>query len=86
MSLIARSQHGVCGAVMALAGLVGYGPAAWAGDHTGAPFDFETVAAAEAGEIDEIAALTVSLQDKRAKTDKSQEGRLLRGVSQLEYK
>ena len=80
MSLIARSQHGLCGAVMALAGLVGYGPATWAADHTGAPFDFETVPAAEAGEIDEIADLTIALQGIRAKTDQSQEGRLLRGV------
>ncbi len=47
-------------------------------DNPGAPF--ETVPAGEAGEIDETAALTVKLQDTRAKTDKSQEGRLLRGV------
>ncbi len=44
----------------------------------GAPF--ETVPEAEAGEIDETAALTVKLQDKRAKTDESQDGKLLRGV------
>ncbi len=65
---------------MALAGLLACGPAAWAGDHKGAPFDFETVPEAEPGEIDEIAALTEKLQDKRAKTDESQDGKLLRGV------
>ena len=80
MILTGRSQHGLSGVAMALIGFVAYGPAAWAADHTGAPFAFETVPAGEASEIDEIADLTVSLQDKRAKTDKSQEGRLLRGV------
>ncbi len=67
MSLTARSQYGVCGAVMALAGLVGCAP-------------FETVPAGEASEIDETAALGVRLQDQRAQQDKSQEGLLLRGV------
>lgn len=80
MILTGRSLHGICGVAMALAGLVGYGPAAWAANHTGAPFAFETVPAAEAGEIDETAALTIALQGIRAKTDKSQKGRLLRGV------
>lgn len=41
---------------------------------------FETVPAGEASEIDETAALTVDLQDKRADQDESQEGRRLRGV------
>jgi len=47
-------------------------------DHPGAPF--ETVPSGETGEIDETAALTTVLQDIRAETDESQEGRLLRGV------
>jgi len=41
---------------------------------------FETVPADETSEIDETAALTVNLQDKRADQDESQEGRRLRGV------
>ena len=41
---------------------------------------FETVPPDEAGEIDETAALTVKLQDKRAQTDPSQENQILRGV------
>ncbi len=41
---------------------------------------FETVPAGEASEIDETAALGVSLQDMRAKEDKSQRGKLMRGV------
>jgi len=39
----------------------------------------ETVPAAEAGEIDETAAVTIALQAIRAATDKSRQGRLLRG-------
>lgn len=42
--------------------------------------DFETVPADEIGEIDETAALTVTLQDVRASTEKGQEGKVLRGV------
>lgn len=80
MILTGRSQHGVCGAFMALAGLVGCSPMASDGDRLGEPFAFETVPPAEAGEIDETAALTIALQSIRAKTDESQEGRLLRGV------
>ena len=47
-------------------------------DNPGAPF--ETVPPGEAGEINEIATLTAGLQHIRAETDKSKEGRLLRGV------
>lgn len=47
-------------------------------DHPDAPF--ETVPSGEAGEIDETSKLGVVLQDKRAREDESQEGRLLRGV------
>ncbi len=46
--------------------------------HKGARF--ETVPAGEASEIDETADLTVSLQDMRAREDKSQGGNLMRGV------
>lgn len=41
---------------------------------------FETVPAGEAEEIDETSKLGIVLQDKRAREDPSQQGRLLRGV------
>lgn len=41
---------------------------------------FETVPSDEASEIDEVAELSVSLQDKRAQTVANQKGKLLRGV------
>jgi hypothetical protein len=75
-----KSKHGAHGMAMALAGLLVVSPAAWAEDHTGTPFEFETVPEAEAGEIDETADLTVKLQDIRAQKDESQEEKLLRGV------
>jgi hypothetical protein len=78
MSLTRKSLHGARGAAMALAGFVACSYAAWAADIPSAPF--ETVPAGEAGKIDETAALTVKLQDKRAATDENQKGQLLRGV------
>ena len=45
-----------------------------------APTIFETVPLAEPQQIDRLAEITNKLQDRRAKEDASQQGRLLRGV------
>ena len=76
-SLSRRLQGGPRAAALLLAGVLTGNSAAMAAD---LPASFETVPTGETSEIDETSALTVTLQDKRAQQDESQEGRLLRGV------
>lgn len=65
------------GAALAMTGILAGFDAARAAD---LPPSFENIPAGEALERDEIAALTITAQDKRAEQDENQQGQLLRGV------